>query len=86
LLLFRATFQEILSLRADDLLIDRLLKAIKACLCHPKLHLVFLLLAFQPLCGGSTRQSFATRYRLRSNGIAWSSRCRCGGLRKCRYR
>jgi hypothetical protein len=43
-LLLHAAFHEILSLRADDLLIDRLLEAVEPCLCHAQLHRVLTFL------------------------------------------
>ena len=49
LLLVYAASHEILPLRADDLLIDRLLKAVQMSLRHAKLHLISPLLALHSL-------------------------------------
>lgn len=81
-LLLRAILHKLFPLRADDLLIDSLLKTIKVRLSHAKLHLVSLLLAFKSLRCRSTSKPFASCHGRRWPRV-YGGRWRIGGgLRK----
>jgi len=76
------------SLRADNLLINRLLQAVEACLRHTELHLIDALLTLSALCRRAAGISLARRNRRRrlgiglNHGCGWGRRGRLGKGRK----
>jgi hypothetical protein len=56
---FRAAFHKLPALRADDLLVDRLLEAVEASLRHAELDRIAFFLSCHCLRGNLTRHPFA---------------------------
>ena len=88
-LLPHAGLDKIPSLRADNLLINRLLQAVEGCLRHTELHLIDTLLTLSALCRRTAGISLARRNRRRRLGIGLNHGCgwrRRGRLGKGRER